>query len=40
VTDGVRLHSPLHLTPDHKGTVSFNLAPNAFAYVETKVEGR
>ena len=37
VTDGVRLHSPIHLTPDHKGTVSFSLAPNAFAYVETKV---
>ena len=37
VTDGVRLHSPIHLTPDHKDTVSFNLAPNAFAYVETKV---
>ena len=39
VTDDVRLHSPIHLTPDHKGTVSFNLAPNAFAYVETKFRG-
>ena len=36
VTDGVRLHSPIHLTPDHTGAVSFGLAPNAFAYIEAK----
>ena len=36
VTDGVRLHSPVHLTPDHTGAVSFGLAPNAFAYVEAR----
>ena len=37
VTDGVRLHSPVHLVPDRLGAVSFSLAPNAFAYVEARV---
>ena len=36
VTDGVRLHSPIHLFVDDAGAVSFGLAPNAFAYIETK----
>lgn len=38
VTDGVRLQSPVPLEPDHRGVASFDLAPNAFAYIETKAE--
>ena len=36
VTDGVRLHSPVPLVSDPQGVASFNLAPNAFAYIEAK----
>lgn len=40
VTDENRLHSPVHLFPSDDRTVTFTLAPNAFIYIETTVEGR
>jgi hypothetical protein len=40
VTDGVRLHSPVPLVPNPQGEVSFNLAPNAFTYIEANASIR
>ena len=38
LTDEDRLHSPVHLVPSEDGTVRFSLAPNAFLFIETRVE--
>ena len=37
LTDAGRLHSPVHLVPSDDGTVRFELAPNAFLYIETRL---
>ena len=37
LTDGIRMHSPLHLVPGSDGAVSFVLPPNSFMYIETQM---
>ena len=36
LTDGDRLHSPVHLFQTEDGTVEFSLSPNAFIYIESR----
>ena len=38
VTDGTRMHSPVHLFVEPDGSVSFSLLPNSFIYIEASLK--